>query len=294
MASPSVIQYRPAMQLPATEGTSAMTATSRTATSMTASSMNVTPTVQNRRERLRAQTTGEIREMAREHLVKHGPQGISLRAVARDVGLSAPALYRYFPSLDDLITDLIATCIDELTTHLENARDAVDPEDVPARLGAVARAFRTWAVRHPAEFAFTFGSPIPGYAAPSESATAAASRRFGAVFCDLFAEHWARQPFPIPSPSELSPPLIRSMQGCCDAASTDERPSTLPPGAAAIFLQCYTRLYGIIAMEVFQHLNWVLDDVEPLFERELAGLCQLVNSPYAPPATADEATILAR
>ena len=238
----------------------------------------VTTTVPSRRERLRAQTTDEICAMAREHLVKRGPQGISLRAVARDVGLSAPALYRYFPSLDDLITDLIVTCIDELTRHLETARDAIAPADVPARLAAVSRAFRAWAVRHPAEFALVFGSPVPGYAAPAERPAEAAGQRFGAVFAGLFAEHWARQPFPVQTADELAPRLIRSMEGRHEIVS-----EALPPGAVAVFLQCYTRLYGIITMEVFGHLGWALDDVEPLFEREIAGLCELVHIPYTPP-----------
>ncbi len=242
--------------------------------------MTMTPktTARSRRERLRAQTTDEIRDMAREHLVKRGPQGISLRAVARDVGLSAPALYRYFPSLDDLITDLIVACIDELTRHLETARDAADAADVPARLATVSRAFRTWAVRHPAEFALVFGSPVPGYAAPADDPTEAAGRRFGSVFAGLFAELWARQPFPIQTPDELGPRLLRSMSGHNAIVN-----QALPPGAVAVFLQCYTRLYGIITMEVFGHLSWALDDVEPLFERELDGLCQLVHTTYTPP-----------
>jgi AcrR family transcriptional regulator len=248
--------------------------------------MTMTPTVLNRRERLRAQTTDEIRDMAREHLVKHGPQGVSLRAVARDVGLSAPALYRYFPSLDHLITDLIVTCIDELTGQLQTARDALDAEDVRARLAAVSRAFRWWAVRHPAEFALVFGSPVPGYAAPAGGPTAAAGRRFGAVFAGLFAEFWARQPFPVPTPDELAPRLTRSLSGYYETVGDG-----LPPGAAAVFLQCYTRLYGIIAMEVFGHLSWALDDVEPLFERELAGLCQLLHTPYTPPPLPTAASV---
>jgi AcrR family transcriptional regulator len=240
--------------------------------------MTVTTTVRSRRERLRQQTTDEIRDMAREHLVKRGPQGISLRAVARDVGLSAPALYRYFPSLDDLVTDLIVTCIDELTRTLEAARDAIDPDKVPARLAAVSRAFRAWAVRHPAEFSLVFGSPAPGYNAPADGPTAAAGRRFGAVFAGLFAELWARQPFPVQTPDELGPRLLRSMSGHHQIVN-----EALPPGAVTVFTQCYTRLYGIITMEVFGHLSWALDDVEPLFERELDGLCQLVHTTYTPP-----------
>ena len=242
--------------------------------------MTATTRAGSRRERLRAQTTGEIRDMAREHLVKRGPLGISLRAVARDVGLSAPALYRYFPSLDDLITDLIVTCIDELTGHLEAARDAADSVDVSARLAAVSRAFRAWAVRHPAEFSLVFGSPVPGYAAPADGPAAAAGRRFGAVFAALFTELWARQPFPVPIPDDLAPRLLRSMSGHCEIVGEE-----LPPGAVAVFLQCYTRLYGIITMEVFGHLSWALDDVEPLFERELDGMCQLAHVAYTPPAT---------
>jgi hypothetical protein len=133
-------------------------------------------------------------------------------------------------------------------------------------------------VRHPAEFALVFGSPVPGYAAPAGGPTEAAGRRFGAVFAGLFAELWSRQPFPVQSPDELGPGLLKSMSGHHEIVN-----EALPPGAVAVFLQCYTRLYGIITMEVFGHLGWALEDVEPLFERELDGLCQLTHVTYTPP-----------
>lgn len=121
-----------------------------------------------RRERMRDATLLEIKEVAREHLRAHGPSGISLRGIARDLGMTAPALYRYYASLDDLLTAMIETYTNEICDAMEAARDAMPADDLGGRLVAVTRAFRRWSLDHRPEFAMVFGAPVPGYTEPEE------------------------------------------------------------------------------------------------------------------------------
>jgi len=222
--------------------------------------MTLAPT---RRERLRATTVAEIQAAARAALVAEGPTGISLRAIAREMGLTAPALYRYYASRDDLITALIASLYDELSASMIAARDAAEP-DIASRLMATSRAFRAWSVAHPAEFALIFGSPVPGYDAPVDGPTHEAGERFGGVWAGLFAELWTRAPFPVTPERDLDAALVAQLRRYADHLGMG-----LPLGAVLVFLECWARLYGLIAMEVFGQLQFALTDVEPMFEATL-------------------------
>src|SRR5687768_18071983 len=113
----------------------------------------------SRRDRLRADTVREIKQTARRVLVDQGVDGLALRAVAREMGMSAPALYRYFDSREDLVEHVVADLYDELVAVLEAARDAVPASDPGPQLLATGRAFREWALAHHAEFGLLFGSP---------------------------------------------------------------------------------------------------------------------------------------
>src|ERR671916_3217916 len=100
----------------------------------------------SRRDRLRADTVREIKETARRVLVEQGVDGLALRAVARQMGMTAPALYRYFDSREDLVEHVVADLYDELSDVLEAVRDSADPASPGLQLLLVARAFRTWAI----------------------------------------------------------------------------------------------------------------------------------------------------
>jgi len=125
----------------------------------------------SRRDRLRADTVREIKETARRVLVDQGVDGLALRAVAREMGMSAPALYRYFDSREDLVENVVADLYDELVGVLEAARDAARPATAPVQLLACARAFRRWAITHHAEFGLLFGSAGDGVV-PAHGASA--------------------------------------------------------------------------------------------------------------------------
>jgi AcrR family transcriptional regulator len=231
-------------------------------------------TTLSRRDRVRAATVTEIKDTARRILVAEGPDGLSLRAIAREMGMTAPALYRYFPSREDLIGALIADLYDELTAAISTAAGTAGVAggtgggDPRAGITAASRAFRAWALAHPREFGLLFGSPIPGIDAHSDDSPAGlASERFGQVFGDLVARIYLASPFPVPAEDEMDPELRRQLRDWCSAL-----PVELPVGAGQVFLSCWIRLYGMVALEVFGHVQFALPDAEPLFEAELRDL----------------------
>jgi AcrR family transcriptional regulator len=233
----------------------------------------------SRRERLRDATLTEIKDAARAQVVSEGIGALSLRAVARDLGMSAPAIYRYFDSREALIVALIADIYDELTAELEAARDALPPGDLAGRLMAVSRAFRSWSMAHPAEFGLVFGSPLPDFAAVPDGPTDEAGNRFGGVFADLFFQLWATHRFPVREVTD--PGLLAELEAYSEALG-----GQLPPAALQVFLQCWVRLYGQVALEVFGHLSFAIQDVQPLFEDmllDVAGWLGIVDQ-YRPPA----------
>lgn len=225
----------------------------------------VTP---SRRERLRTATVVEIKQTARRLLVTGGATAISLRAIAREMGMTAPAIYRYFPSLEALIAALCTDLYDELSAAIHAARAPI-PDDQPGeRLAAMARAFRRWSIAHRSEFALMFGEPVPGVPEPDDACgpPVAGVLSFCDAFVIEFAAMWRQHGFHSPSPEVISDRLAGQLEPAL-ASLTDG----LPPEVMYLFLSGWIRLYGMVAMEVFGHLSWALTDVEPLFETEIAG-----------------------
>ncbi|WP_145802126.1 TetR/AcrR family transcriptional regulator [Kribbella amoyensis] len=216
-----------------------------------------------RRDRQRAATVVEIKVAARKLLVEGGAQAVGLRAVARELGLSAPALYRYFGSHDDLVSALIADLYGDLTEYLEQARDT--SEDLGEQLFLVAGGLRDWALAHPAEFGLLFGAPVPNLDDERHELTEShqAAMRFGAVFKDLVAQVYHQQPFPSPPDEDLGPVLVEQLREKSDFFDG------IPAGAVYLALNYWTRLYGLICMEVFGQLHWALEDAGAYFEAQL-------------------------
>jgi len=241
----------------------------------------------SRRDRVRADTVREIKETARRVLVDQGVDGLALRAVAREMGMTAPALYRYFTSREDLVENLVADLYDELTDVLETVRDAAVPAVPGFQLLSAARAFRAWATTHHAEFGLLFGSAgervlkVEDMHGPGERPPQVAGRRFGGVFAELVARIYLEQGFPVPDDDDLEPALQVQLQEWCT-----KLPVALPLGVMSVFLSCWIRLYGMVCMEVFGHLRFALDDAAPMFEAELKGLGEVlgVADQYQPPS----------
>jgi AcrR family transcriptional regulator len=228
-----------------------------------------------RRERMRDATLQEIKDAAREHLRAHGPAGISLRGIARDIGMTAPALYRYFESLDDLLAAMIETYTDEMCDALEAARDALPEGDLGGRLLAVTRAFRHWALEHRPEFTMMFGAPVPGHPATGHEGMDKPVGRLGALFFDLYFGLWRQRPFPLPPEEDIPPALAGQLRVFAAACTPDDVEA--PLGVIRLFAASWVRLYGLVAIEVFGHMHFLLDDGEPLFEAELTDLGRTVG-----------------
>lgn len=188
---------------------------------------------EGRRARLRRETVAGIKAAAWEQVREVGAPALSLRAVARSVGLSSPGLYRYYASRDDLLTDLIADAYGDLATALEQARDQAGPA-LRDRLHATLVAYHDWAVEHPAEWSLIFGTPVPAYAAPAEGRTTLAARRFGAVLLTLLHEATA------PDADAL------------DAGATPD-PSRFPEDLYPRAARLWSRLHGVLALGLHGH-----------------------------------------
>lgn len=128
------------------------------------------------RQQARARTLDDITRIGREHLTSHGAAGLSLRAVARDLGVVSSAIYRYVPSRDDLLTLLVVDAYTELGEAVDSAVAACEPDDLAGRWGAVCGAVRDWALREPSRYGLVFGTPVPGYHAPAEQTTGPGTR----------------------------------------------------------------------------------------------------------------------
>jgi AcrR family transcriptional regulator len=237
----------------------------------------------SRRDRLRAATTEEIIATARRLLVASGPDAMSLRAIAREMGMTAPGLYRYFDSHEVLLRHVCASIFIELGADIQQAIDSAPvppgPRDVSEKLTvkmiAACREFRRWSLNHPGEFGLVFGVPLPGldyghYDVADECALA-----FAGTFVTLFLELWTKAQFPVPAAGDIDPALLDQLERYRASLGTD-----IPVGAVLTFLRCWTVLYGGVAMEVFGHMKFALEDAAPMFELTLSDLASLVGLRY--------------
>jgi AcrR family transcriptional regulator len=220
------------------------------------------------RERVRAELTAEITDAARRQLASVGAAGLSLRAVARELGMASSALYRYFPSRDDLLTRLIIDGYDDLGAAAE---EADDPGGTPAeRWLAVCRAVRAWARAHPHEYALLYGSPVPGYQAPPD--TVPAATRVGAVLGGILGA--AARSGALPEPSGDADPGVVSEEAA--AVLGGEHPA-LDDRLRRRALLAWSALYGAISFELFGHFVGSVLDADRFFDRAMGDLAALIG-----------------
>jgi AcrR family transcriptional regulator len=224
-------------------------------------------TTQGARARARTEVTAAIKEAARRQLAEEGAAKLSLRAVARELGMVSSALYRYFPSRDDLLTALIIDAYDSLGAAAEQARDAAAGTAAVARWTAVCEAVRGWALAHPHEYALIYGSPVPGYAAPQTTVPAAA--RVGLVFIGIVRDtHEDSGLADLPLPTGLRPEAERM--------AADLAPD-LPPEAITALVAAWAQLFGLVSFELFGQFNKVVEDREAFFRHAATGLAHGVG-----------------
>jgi AcrR family transcriptional regulator len=220
-----------------------------------------------RRERLRQATVEEIKAVARAQMAAGGTASVTLRAIAREMGVTPSALYRYFGSRDELVTALVTSAYDALADAMEAAVATVPAGRHAERVQTAFGAFRRWGLEQPTEFALIFGSPIPGYQAPEE--TRPAGERYTGLLLRLLVEaHHAgalrqeRLARRVPALLERQLVAFRDRQ---------DLPG-LPVPVLAFALSAWVRLHGVVALEVFGHLRPAVGDGGPLFEQEVEAI----------------------
>ncbi|WP_328439541.1 TetR/AcrR family transcriptional regulator [Streptomyces sp. NBC_00457] len=225
------------------------------------------------RERRRATATREILDTAERHITEHGPAALSLRAVARSLGMTVQALYHYFPSRHALITELITKAYDDLAEAVQTAVDTAPDEAGLPRLQAAAEGYRRWAVAHPERFQLLYGTPLRDYAAPVDGPTTQAMRRMGEIFQrELFGGFTAEQLAAADTPA-LSP----SLRGFLDLLPADG-PGALPPPAAALLMSAWGHMHGLVVLEVFGHTSFIGDHQGEVFRMSIRIMLEDIHS----------------
>jgi AcrR family transcriptional regulator len=217
---------------------------------------------------VRAELTSEITDAARRQLAEVGAVALSLRAVAREVGMVSSAVYRYFPSRDELLTRLIIDGYDALGAAAEAADE---PGAAPLdRWLAVCRAVRTWALAHPHEYALLYGTPVPGYRAPKDTVPAAS--RVGVVLGRILGD--AARSGVLPPAAGVRDPGLVSDEAV--AVLGGEHPS-LDDTVRRRALLAWSAVYGTISFELFGHFVGSVEDGDRYFDRAMADLAELVG-----------------
>ncbi len=227
---------------------------------------------QGARERARAEITGEIVAEARRQLAVHGASALSLRSVARELGMVSSAVYRYVASRDALLTLLIVEAYDSLggATERAAARSAGNPP--VERFVAVASAIRRWARAHPHEYALVYGSPVPGYAAPPDTIAPAArvSLALASVVVDAHRDALLHRP-PGP-PMEIPPALASDL-----AAVRGEFGVDLDYEVTARLIAAYTQLFGLVGFEIFGQTHGLITAHAELFTVTTRAMARFVG-----------------
>ncbi|GAA4290229.1 TetR/AcrR family transcriptional regulator [Mycobacterium paraffinicum] len=223
-----------------------------------------------KRQETRQQIEARIIQLGRQQLVDRGAAGLSVRAIARDLGMVSSAVYRYVSSRDELLTLLLVDAYSDLADAVDRAREAVGDlwsDDVIA----ISRATREWAVAHPARWALLYGSPVPGYHAPPER-TVAVGTRVVAAFFDAVASGIATGDIRLtdtvaPQPMSSDFERIRQEFGF--------------PGDDQVVAKCFllwAGVLGAISLEVFgQYGADTLTDPEAVFDAQLRLLVDVLS-----------------
>jgi AcrR family transcriptional regulator len=240
------------------------------------------------RERARASLTADIKAEARRQLAEVGAGGLSLRAVARELGMVSSALYRYFPRKDELLTALIIdaynavgevaeeaaglSAADEAVRGAPDAARAEAPSS-RARWIAVCRAIRGWALANPHEYALIYGSPVPGYRAPD--ATIGPAGRVPLALIAVLGQGTAG-PGAAAGP-EVAQADLGEVLGGQAAAVTAALGGVVRPEALVRGVIAWTQLFGMISFELFGQFARTFEPADELFEFAVVQMARLVG-----------------
>lgn len=224
-------------------------------------------TVTGVRARARAEVRAAILAAAAKRLAEDGANDLSLRAVARDVGMVSSAVYRYFASRDELLTALIIEAYDSLGAHVEAHVESTSGRPGGARWVDAAMAIRSWALDHPNDYALLYGTPIPGYAAPDD--TVASGTRVSRALVGIVREADHLDPI---DDRPIEPSLSVSF-----AALRDELDLDVDDTTTLAIITAWSQLFGLLTFELFgQTRNFVSDD-EALFRAAATAMAASIG-----------------
>ena len=209
-------------------------------------------------------TMATIKATARQLMADNGTAGLSLRAIARAMGMTAPALYHYFASLDDLITALI---VDAFTGHAAFVRQARDASAAQGcaytqQIFAAAIAYRAWALKNTVDFQLIYGNPIPGYTAPQETTTPAA-RSMGTIFMETVSKAVQAGEFQLAAAYQRVPSTVQAHY---------QHKFGMDGATIQLFHamnQAWSMMHGIVVLEVYNHAAPVVGDTTAFYEQAL-------------------------
>ncbi|MBO0732663.1 MAG: TetR/AcrR family transcriptional regulator [Acidimicrobiaceae bacterium] len=227
-----------------------------------------------RRERLRQATVAEIKELAWGQLAKAGPASLSLRAIARDMGMTSSAIYRYFASRDELLTALATDGFASLADDLEaaEAKAVQKTADCHERWMRVARAHRTWALSHPTEFALLYDTP-GFHPDPDNSPARAEMVRAVAVLFRVMIDGLQRGEFDTKKFAATTSRRLRTQFEAWELS----RNIGLPPEAVGGCMFAWTHLHGAISLELFGQYPEELLPADDLFDQQMRHVLQALS-----------------
>ncbi|SCF83187.1 TetR/AcrR family transcriptional regulator [Streptomyces sp. Ncost-T10-10d] len=228
----------------------------------------------SRRERLRAELEQEALAAARRLIATQGVEALSLSAVAREVGVTPPALYRYFEGKAGLTLALYEAITRDFVSAVAEAAGAIEAEDFAGRLYAATRAVLEWSVANPGEFDLLMGAGYARLVAAGRPVDQVLIRELGGLFGQTFAELWRRGILAYPSEGELEPHLRSQVTAYGKLMQHD-----YPPGVAMVMITCWRQIYGLLCMAVYGHMASSFDDYLPLFENMMDDLLALCGVP---------------
>jgi AcrR family transcriptional regulator len=223
-----------------------------------------------RRARYREQSVAEIKALALEQLTDAGTGGLSLNAIARSMGMTGPAIYRYFSSRDELLTQLIVDGYNSLADTVQAAVDGEPAGDPRARVRAFCLAFRKWALANVARYELLFGTPVPGYAAPDDRTTIAARRIMAVVIGEA-----AR----LPATKARTGKRGELPPGVAPSPSQWTGGDAVPVEVLYDAVTMWTRLHGFVSLELRGHLGAIVESTEQMYLLEVDALLDEVSGP---------------
>ena len=227
----------------------------------------------DRRERRRRATIDEIKATARQQIAQDGATSLSLGAIARAMGMTPPALYRYFENRDALVVALVVDAYDSMGEAMEKSVESLPQDDYGGQFLALRRAYRQWALEHREDYALMYGSPFAGIelsAEQRERFQRAVMRSMGTMVQMLSAAHDANQLI-IPRQYHEPPPSVRQALGWMQLILQDE---TVPLGILALTLMTWIHADGLIWQELHGHLPKALFGSGDLYEMESRALVE--------------------